>query len=304
VSIPSVQLSYPIPTYDYIECKAFGEIKGETGMGYYVEVERGVKLYVEDVGNGIPVVMIHGWPLDHRMYEYQASQLPKYGFRCIQIDLRGYGKSDAPWLGYSYDRMSDDVRVVIDTLQLSAVRLVGFSMGGAIVIRYMSRHQGHRVSQLLLLSAAAPAFTQRPGYPYGMSKEQVDQLNAQIQADRPHALEMFGQLFFASRISPSFRSWFNSLGLDASSHGTIAGLLSLRDEDLRSELIRINVPTTIFHGVKDQICPFVFAELMNRGIRNSTLLRFEHSGHGIFYDELELFNRTLIHVLQSHYRIK
>ncbi len=273
--------------------------KGTCDVGYYIEVERGVKLYVEDVGTGVPIVFLHGWPLDHRMYEYQTTQLPKYGFRCIQIDLRGFGKSDAPWTGYGYDRMADDVRIIIDTLKLKQVRMAGFSMGGAIAIRYMSRHDGHRVSQLLLLAAAAPAFTQRPGYPYGMTKEQVNQLIAQINTDRPQALEKFGQLFFASQISPSFRNWFNSLGLDASPHGTIAGAVSLRDEDLRADLPRVNAPTYIFHGVKDQICPFVFAELMHQGIRNSALLRFEQSGHGIFFEELELFNRSLIHVLQS-----
>lgn len=269
-------------------------------MGYYITVERGVKLYVEDVGMGVPVVMIHGWPLDHRMYEYQVNQLPKVGFRCIQIDLRGYGKSDTPWTGYDYDRMADDICVVLGALQLDHVRLVGFSMGGAIAIRYMSRHQGHRVSQLLLLAAAAPVFTQRPDYPYGMTKEAVDLLIAQCYRDRPQMLEQFGQLFFASQVSPSFRSWFHTIGVDASSIGTIASAVSLRDEDLRSDLPRIHAPTTIFHGVLDQVCPFVFAQLMNQGIRNSQLLRFEHSGHGIFYDELELFNRNLIQVLQSH----
>ncbi|WP_373229254.1 alpha/beta fold hydrolase [Cohnella sp.] len=268
-------------------------------MGYYIEVERGVKLYIEDVGSGAPVLMIHGWPLNHKMFEYQVNQFPKYGFRCIQIDLRGYGKSDTPWRGYGYDRMADDIRVVMDTLQLNDVRLVGFSMGGAIAIRYMSRHQGYRVSQLLLLAAAAPAFTQRPDYPYGMTKDAVNQLIAQTYTDRPQMLEKFGQLFFASEISPSFRNWFHSLGFNASSIGTIAGAVSLRDEDMRSDLPKIQAPTTIFHGVLDQICPFVFAQLMNQGIRNSTLLRFEQSGHGIFYDELEQFNRSFLQVLQS-----
>lgn len=268
-------------------------------MGYYIDVDRGVKLYVEDMGSGAPVVMIHGWPLNHRMYEYQVNHLPKYGFRCIQIDLRGYGKSDAPWSGYGYDRLADDICVVMNTLQLNHVRLVGFSMGGAIAIRYMSRHQGHRVSQLLLLAAAAPAFTQRPGYPYGMTKDAVNQLIAQTYRDRPQMLEQFGQLFFASQVSPSFRNWFHSLELDASSIGTIEGAVSLRDEDMRSDLPRIQAPTTIFHGALDQICPFVFAQLMNQGIRNSTLLRFEQSGHAIFYDELDRFNHSFLQVLQS-----
>lgn len=98
-------------------------------MGYYIEVERGVKLYVEDIGEGIPVLMVHGWPLDHRMYEYQAALLPAYGYRCIQVDLRGFGKSDRPWHGYNYDRLADDLLAVMQALQLNQVRLIGFSMG-------------------------------------------------------------------------------------------------------------------------------------------------------------------------------
>jgi non-heme chloroperoxidase len=266
-------------------------------MGYFIEVERGVKLFVEDIGVGVPVLLLHGWPLNHRMFEYQVSQLPRYSFRCILPDLRGYGQSDKPWQGYDYDRMSDDIRALIDTLGLDRVKLVGFSMGGAIAIRYMCRHFGHRVGQLVLLSAAAPKFTRAPDYPYGMAKEQVDSLLMDIHRDRPKTIAQFGESFFASKISPEFRGWFNDMTLAAGGHSTSASALSLRDEDLRDDLENVFAPTTIFHGKQDLICPFEFALLMHQGITGSTLIPFEHSGHGIFYDELELFNFNFIHTL-------
>ncbi len=266
-------------------------------MGYFVEVERGVNIYVEDVGSGRPVLLIHGWPVDHRMYEYQTSQLPKYGFRCIQPDLRGYGKSDRPWTGYGYDRLADDVRMIIDALRLEQVKLVGFSMGGAVGIRYMSRHAGHRVSQLILAAAAAPVFTRRDDFPWGMARQEVDGFLAANDTDRPQMLRDFGKIFFAKPVSASFGDWFQSLGLKASSHGTAGGLISLRDEDLRPDLPRIHVPTWIFHGVEDRICPFPLAQAMHWGIRQSALVRFEHSGHGLFYDELQLFNHRLLTAL-------
>jgi non-heme chloroperoxidase len=269
-------------------------------MGYYVQVDEHVKIYVEDFGEGRPVLFIHGWPLDHRMYEYQVTHLPPYGFRCIRIDLRGFGQSDQPWDGYGYDRLADDLRIVIDTLHLQNLALVGFSMGGAIAIRYMARHAGHGVSQLLLLAAAAPAYTQRTNYPYGTTKEEVNGLIHGNYTDRPAMLNNIGSKFFASSISPSFREWFHSLGLAASSHGTAYGLLSLRDEDLRPDMACIQVPTFIFHGTLDQLCPFVFAKLMHQGIPNSQLIRFERSGHGIFYDELELFNHRFLTVLRQY----
>lgn len=269
-------------------------------MGYYVEVERGVKIYVEDIGTGQPVLLLHGWPVDHRMYEYQTSQLPKYGYRCITMDIRGFGKSDAPWHGYDYDRLADDVLAVIRSLCLdSDVTLAGFSMGGAIAIRYMSRHAGYKVNKLLLFGAAAPSFTKRPGFPYGMTAEQVNAFIEQTNNNRPDMLEGFGTIFFAKPVTPSFAHWFQSLGLAATSHGTSACLVSLRDEDLSNDLAAIQTPTYIFHGVLDQVCPFPFAIEMHKGIRNSQLIRFDDSGHGLFYDQLDAFNRCLLYAL-SH----
>lgn len=268
-------------------------------MGYYVQADRGVKLYVEDVGTGVPVVFIHGWPVNHRMFEYQVSQLPKYGYRCIQIDLRGFGRSDRPWTGYSYNRLADDIRSVIDALQLDRVRLAGFSVGGAVAIRYMSRHAGHKVAQLLLFGAASPVFTRRQDFPYGLSKEEVNALLIAGDQDRPLMLENFGKMFFAHKVSAPFADWFRGLGLSASSHATSAVLISLRDEDLRPDLPRIHTPTAIFHGALDRICPFPLAQLTHQGIAGSTLTRFEQSGHGLFYDELAKFNRSFLEVLHS-----
>src|ERR671923_138159 len=106
-----------------------------------VRTAHGVKINIEDLsGSGRPVVFIHGWPVNHKMFEYQFTELPKYGYRCIGVDLRGFGDSDKPWDGYNYDTMSDDLKAVFDSLKLSDITLVGFSMGGAISIRYMSRH--------------------------------------------------------------------------------------------------------------------------------------------------------------------
>lgn len=115
-------------------------------MGRYVQVEPNVSIFVEDIGQGTPVVFLHGWPVNYKMFEYQLNVLPNQGIRAIAIDFRGYGKSDAPSTGYDYDRMADDVRAVIDDLELTDVVLAGFSMGGAIAVHYMARHAGHGVS--------------------------------------------------------------------------------------------------------------------------------------------------------------
>jgi non-heme chloroperoxidase len=268
----------------------------ETPMGQYIAVEPDVEVYVEDVGQGKPIVFIHGWPVSHKMFEYQFTQLPQHGYRVVGVDLRGYGKSSKPWNRYSYDRFADDLRIVLDTLDLKDVTLAGFSMGGAIAIRYMARHEGQRVAKLALLGAAAPIFTQRPDYPYGLTTADVDGIIEGVYTDRPLQLDNFGKIFFhqENSVSPPFANWFHSLGMEASAHATAKSAELLRDTDLRPDLATISVPTGIFHGVDDKICPYAFATVLKAGIANSQIIRFEQSGHGLFYDEREKFNQELM----------
>lgn len=265
-------------------------------MGHNIPVERNIRIYVEDLdpGQGKPILFIHGWPLNHKMFEYQFDQLPTLGYRCLGVDLRGFGRSDRPWEGYSYNRLADDIRIVIDALGLEGVTLAGHSMGGAIAIRYMARHAGHQVSKLALLAAAAPVFTKRPDFPYGLPKEDVDRLIVATYRDRPKMLDDFGAMFFARSTSEQFKDWFHGLGLEASGHATAMCAVSLRDEDLRQDLPLIHVPTGIFHGVLDRITPFPLAEAMHAGIRGSILIPFHYSGHGLFYCELDRFNHELV----------
>ncbi|TYP49226.1 alpha/beta fold hydrolase [Thermosediminibacter litoriperuensis] len=271
-------------------------------MGYYISVEQNVNVFVEDLdpGHGKPILFIHGWPLNHKQFEYQFNQLPKMGYRCIGIDLRGFGKSDRPWKGYSYNRLADDIRIVIDTLQLEDITLAGHSMGGAIAIRYMARHAGYKVSKLVLIGAAA--FTRRP---IGLTKEEVKRWertwNDLIEAtytDRPKMLDGVGDVFFERYVTESFKDWFHGLGIEASGHATAMCAVSLRDEDLGQDLSKIYVPTGIFHGIHDKVCPFKFAELMHAQIKGSELIPFMYSGHGLFYEEREKFNRELIRFIE------
>jgi non-heme chloroperoxidase len=255
-----------------------------------------VKINVQDVGTGKPVVFLHGWPVNHNMFEYQFNELPKHGYRCIGIDLRGYGESDKPWDGYTYDTLADDVKFVLDALDLHDVTLAGFSMGGAIAIHYMARHQGARVAKLALLGAAAPVFTQREDFPYGLPKAAVDGLIEGTYADRPAMLKQFSQLFFFApeKLSPEFNLWNLSLGLAASARATIQCAIELRDADLRQDLASIEVPTAILHGIEDKICLFDLAKVLHENIRGSVLIPFRHAGHGFYYEQREKFNTELM----------
>lgn len=269
-------------------------------MGHYIEVEAGVKVYAEDIGLGQPVVFIHGWPLNSKSFESQVGELAVNNFRFIGIDLRGYGKSDKPWSGYDYDTAASDVKAVVDHLGLENFVLAGFSMGAPIAIRYLTKYGQDNVDKLLLMGPAAPLFTQRDDFKVGMPPSGVDDIINQLKADRPAFLSQFADMFFEQKKSPEFLHWFQSLGLEAGAHSTILSAISLRDEDLRDEIGTISLPTAIFHGKKDQICPFELGEILQKEISNSVLVPFENSGHGINGDEPDKFNTELIKFLKSN----
>lgn len=271
-------------------------------MGYFVEVEPNVSLYVEDINpEGCKtIVFIHGWPANHKMFEYQFNQLPRQGYRCIGIDLRGFGNSDKPWCGYNYDRLADDIRCVIEALGLHDVTLGGHSTGGAIAIRYMARHKGYGVAKLGLFAAAAPSLIQRPYFPYGLTKEAVDSIIQETDKDRPKMLQGFGDMFFFKYVTAPFSDWFFQLGLQAAGWATAAVAASWLDEEgLFADLGMINVPTLILHGIHDKVCRFPLAIAQNEGIRDSRLVPFKFSGHGLFYDQRDKFNRELAQFIEE-----
>lgn len=270
-------------------------------MGFYVNVEPGVNIYVEDInpGGDKAILFVHGWPGNHNLFEYQYNQLPKLGYRCIGIDIRGFGQSDRPWHGYGYDRLADDVRGVIDTLRLDDITLGGHSTGGAIVVRYMARHQGHGVSKLALFAAAAPSLIRRPDFPYGLTKEAVLDIIQGTYADRPNMLVNFGNMIFHNYVTPSLADWIYQLGLQASSWATAAIAETWIREALFRDLRLIRVPTLILHGLDDRVCLFPLAMAQKNEIRDAKLVPFESCGHFLFYDQMERFNRELIKFIEE-----
>lgn len=265
-------------------------------MGYYVKVEPNVKIYVEDVNpqGEKTILFLHGWPGNYNLFEYQFDKLPKMGYRCIGIDTRGFGNSDKPMGGYDYDRLADDVRCVIEALKLQDITLLGHSTGGAIAIRYMSRYNEYGVSKLALVSAAAPSLIKRSYFPYGQTKETVEDIIEGTYNDRPKMLRAFGEMFFFQQISKPFSEWFFTLGIEAAGWATASIAKTwLGEESLFSDLEKIDVPTLIIHGIHDKVCLFPLAEAQNELIKNSKLVPFEFSGHGVFYDERDKFNDEL-----------
>ena len=266
----------------------------------YIHALDGTKLAVYDwnPAGEKTVLLIHGWPLSHQIYEYQLQPLLASGYRVVAMDLRGFGASDAPAWGYTYDQMAADIYCVICRLQLQNFALVGFSMGGAIALRYMRLFNGFGVDQLVLLAAAAPSWTKRPGFPYGMSREYVDRLINQAATDRPQLAWTFShEQLFASPHSEAVKDWFEQIALSASGLATVQCAIALRDEDGRPDLAAVKVPTAIIHGAKDVVVSTDLARAQQQGIAGSRLYTLENSGHGVMYDELRRFNELFLAVL-------
>ncbi|HDR6268761.1 alpha/beta hydrolase [Bacillus thuringiensis] len=256
-------------------------------MGYLIPVESDVRIFVEDINSKgkKTILFIHGWPLNHKQFEYQYNVLPAMGYRCIGIDWRGYGNSDKPYSGYNFDRLADDIAVVIKALQLKDVTLAGHSTGGAISIRYMARYQGFGVSKLVLIGAASPT---------SVEKEIANKFITDTLNDRPNMLQGVTNQFFFQKITGPFSEWFLQLGLEATSWSTAAIMRTLRDENVYSDLGKINVQTLIIHGIHDKIVPFTKGEETQKLLGNAQLVPFQFSGHGTFWEEREKFNQVLI----------
>src|SRR5687767_2278839 len=270
-------------------------VPASAGREEFIEVEKNVKLHITDIGKGQPIVLIHGWPLSDAMYEYQYQYLEQKGFRVIGITLRGFGKSDKPYGRYDFDVFSDDIKVVLEKLNIQNAVLGGFSMGGAVVIHYVTKYNAAHISKLALFAAAAPSWKQREGFPYGVSDADAEGLIKATMTSRQDLIAGFGAAFPAKEggISKNVEKWLENINLQAWPYAITESITALRDLDLRPSLSKIKISTVIFHGTQDKLCEFAFAEQLQKGIKNSYIVKFENSGHALFVEEAEKFNAEL-----------
>lgn len=261
--------------------------------------EHPVNLFYQDLGKGKPVIFIHGWPSSHALWEYQLAELPKK-FRCIAYDRRGFGNSDKPWNGYDYDTFADDLHAVIETLDLSDVTLVGFSMGGGEVVRYLSRHGSERISKIVLVSAVTPFMLKTPDNEDGAPQKLFDEMIEGIRKDRPKFLTEFGKHFFGvtmlqKPVSDELLQWAHFLTLPATQQSTIECVRAFSTTDFRKDCSAVAVPTLIIHGDDDKIVPIeLSAKKTVKLIKNAELKIYEGAPHGLYATEKDRLNEDLI----------
>lgn len=200
-----------------------------------------VNLFYQEYGTGTPVIFIHGWPLNHEMWEYQLPGIAKHNIRCIAYDRRGFGKSDRSWEGYDYDTLADDLNELIIQLNLSEVVLVGFSMGGGEVARYIGKYGTDKIAKVVFISSVTPFRLKTPDNPGGTEKTTFDATVLKLENDRPAFLLEFARKFYgidkvSSAVSPALLEWNQMLCLMSSAKATVDCVRSFSETDFRDDL--------------------------------------------------------------------
>ncbi|WP_429932697.1 alpha/beta fold hydrolase [Agrobacterium vitis] len=269
----------------------------------FIEAKDGTKLHVKDMGKGRPVVLIHGWPLTGDMFEYQTLALLEAGFRVITYDRRGFGQSGHPADGYNYDTFADDLASVIDSLDVQNVSLVGFSMGGGEIARYLSRHGASKVSKAVLVASVAPYLLKDGSNPDGVDASVFEGMKNDIRKDRFAFLQSFAKTFYgvglvSSPVSQGVLDWSFILGVMASPKATIDCVDAFGKTDFRPDLAAFTIPTLVIHGTADKTVPIDPAGCAAaNGIAGAKLIEYEGEPHGLFATAPDRLNRDLIEFL-------
>ena len=270
----------------------------------FIKTTDGTQLFYKDWGTGRPVVLIHGWPLDADMWEFQMLALAEAGFRVIAYDRRGFGRSDQPWSGYTYDTMADDLKAVLDGLDLQDVALVGFSMGGGEVARYMSRHGGARATRAVLVSAVTPFMLKTEEHPNGAPASVFEGMMDGLRKDRPKFLTDFSKGFFGvtmlrSPASAELIQWTGNLAMLASPKATIDCVKAFGETDFRPDMAHFKVPTLVIHGSSDQVVPFdLSSKVAAQMIAGAKLTVYDGGPHAIPFTHADHLNKDLIDFLR------
>jgi len=262
-----------------------------------------IDLYYEDHGSGKPVVLIHGWPLSGRSWEKQVTALLEAGYRVIPYDRRGFGESSKPTFGYDYDTFAEDLHTLMMKLDLRDAALVGFSMGGGEVARYLGTYGAERVSKAVFLAAIPPFLLKTSDNPEGVDGSVFEEIKKAIAADRPAFLSQFLKNFYnvdilgGRLISDQVVQLNWNIAAGASPKGTL-DCVSAWLTDFRNDLQRIDVPTLVIHGDADRILPLAATgKRAQEAVKGSRLVVVEGGPHGLTWTHAEIINRELLSFL-------
>jgi len=265
-----------------------------------------VHLHIEDIGgSGRPVLLIHGWPLSAQAWEPQVSVLEAAGYRVVTYDRRGFGRSDKPESGYNYDALADDLQRVIEQCVLQDVTLVGFSMGGGEVARYITRHGESRLHSVVFAAAVPPFLMKTADNLEGpLTPDKAQQMKMALEQDRSAFFDQFTKDFFSAngvlQVTEAQRNEAIALCLQSAQHSALACMDSFAATDFREDLKKVTVPTLVIHGEADAIVPIEGSgQRTHRAVSHSQLVTISGAPHGLNVSHAQAFNAALLSFLRA-----
>ncbi|MEZ0391213.1 MAG: alpha/beta fold hydrolase [Pseudobdellovibrionaceae bacterium] len=262
-----------------------------------------IELYFEDHGEGQPVLLIHGWPLNGASWEKQTMALLQQGYRVITYDRRGFGRSAKPVIGYDYDTFASDLRQVIEQLDLENVVLVGFSMGTGEVTRYLGKYGSEKISKAVMIGVIPPYLLKTADNPTGVDQKVFDEIKENLLKDRPAYMKQFLTNFYnfkkleGKRVSEEalLASW--NVAVQASYFAAVKCVDSWLT-DFRADLKAFDIPTLIMHGDADQILPIKSSgEPLSKLLKNARYVEIKDGPHGVLVTHAEEINKELLSFL-------
>jgi len=254
----------------------------------------GVRLFHRDWGAGRPVVFLHSWGMNSAMWSYQMADLLNHGLRCVAYDRRGHGLSADPGRGYDADTLADDLAAVMDTLNLRGATLVGHSMAGGEIVRYLGRHGPDRVAGVVLLASTTPFLTKTRDNPGGVDAAVFEAGRDQWRQDFPKWVDDNAASFFVTQTSPAMRRWAMQMLLQTPLPVLLACNQVVAETDYRADLRAMTTRTLVIHGDRDASAPLERTGRPSAAlIPGARLVVYEGAPHGLFLTHMDRLNADL-----------
>jgi non-heme chloroperoxidase len=280
------------------------QFRGETHMNR-ITTKDGTSIFYKDWGTGPTIVFSHGWPLSADAWDAQMFFFGQNGYRVVAHDRRGHGRSEQTWTGNEYDTFADDLAELLEKLDLKEVALVGHSMGGGEVARYIGRHGNKRVKKAVIIGGIPPVMLKSDKNPGGLPMSVFDGIRAGLVADRSQfykdiSLPFYGYNKPDAKVSQGVRDSYWRQGMQSSIVATYECVKAFSETDFTEDLKKIEVPTLVIHGDADQIVPIAdSAEISSKIVKNATLKVIPGAPHGLCTTHADQINALLLDFLKA-----
>ena len=271
-----------------------------TTIAPFVEAHDGTRLYWAQWGSGRPILFLNSFGLTTQMWDYQMVAFADQGYRCISFDRRGHGRSDLALGGYDYDTFADDVAAVISALDLQDLTMVGHSMAGGEIVRYLTRHGSARVARIVLLGPTTPYLTQTGDNPNGVPQSRFEAVRASWRRDFPKWVADNTAPFFVPETSPAMMQALAAQMMHCPVPVAIACSKAVTTTDFRADLAKVSVPALVIHGDRDASAPLALtgkptAEL----IPGCRLKVYQGAPHGLIFTHMEMMNADILQFIRE-----